>query len=413
MTTTNSSAKTAATVAAPCALTAMGLVNCLGVGQAQIWPRLLAGDQSGFVRRGDFIPGMELLVGAVSAELLSIPDSLSRYDCRNNALSLRALQQIEPAVRAAIAKFGPGRIGVVMGTSTSGSAEGEAAILNHYRHGFLLPRFEYPQLEFGGAAGFVAAYLGVLGPTFSLSTACSSSARALASARSLLALGVCDAVIAGGADSLCGLTTHGFHSLQAISASASNPFSVHRNGLTLGEGAAVFLVTRDAGGIQLLGVGESTEAHHISAPDPEGRGAEASMRGALSDAGLAPDAIAYLNLHGTGTQLNDEMEGAAVHRIFGSRLPCSSTKSLVGHTLGAAGAMELAFCWMMLASRTGATLPLLPHRYDGERDPKIPEIDLVALGAVREITGRAYVMTNSFGFGGNNCTLILGDGGVA
>ncbi len=399
----------------PCALPAMGIVNCLGVGQAQIWPRLLAGDASGLVHRLDFIPGVDLIVGAVSAALPEIPKSLHRYACRNNALSLLALQQIEPEVREAIERFGSERVGVVMGTSTSGSAEGEAAILNHYRHGFLLPQFEYPQLEFGGAAGFVAAYLGVRGPTFSLSTACSSSARALASARSLLALGVCDAVIAGGADSLCGLTTHGFQSLQAISASASNPFSANRSGLTLGEGAAVFLVTRDvnASRVKLFGVGESTEAHHISAPDPEGRGAETSMRGALADAGLAAKAIAYLNLHGTGTQLNDEMEGAAVDRVFGSHLPCSSTKSLVGHTLGAAGAMELAFCWMMLAARGDAKLPLLPHCYDGVPDPKIPPLALVAPGAIREVQGSAYVMTNSFGFGGNNCTLIVGDGGVA
>ncbi len=401
------------TASKSCALRAMGIVNCLGVGQTQVWPRLLASDQSGLVRRDDFIVGVDLLVGAVSAELPEIPAVLHRYACRNNSLALLALQQIELEVRAAIERFGPGRIGVVMGTSTSGSAEGEAAILNHYRHGFLLPQFEYPQLEFGGAAGFIAAYLGVQGPTFALSTACSSSARALASARSLLALGVCDAVIAGGGDSLCGLTTHGFQSLQAISASASNPFSANRSGLTLGEGAAIFLVTRDCDGIQLLGVGESTEAHHISAPDPEGKGAEASMRGALHDAGLTPEQIAYLNLHGTGTQLNDAMEGAAVDRIFGPHLPCSSTKSLVGHTLGAAGAMELAFCWMLLAARRGPRLPLIAHCYDGVRDPKIPSIDLVMPGAVREIHGPAYVMTNSFGFGGNNCTLILGDGGVA
>ena len=215
--------------------------------------------------------------------------------------------------------------------------------------------------------------------------------------------------IAGGSDSLCRLTTNGFSSLQAVSAQPSNPFSVNRDGLTLGEGAAVFLVTGEAGGIQLAGVGESSEAHHMSAPDPEGVGAEASMRGALADAALPPEAILYLNLHGTGTPLNDAMEGAAVHRVLGNAVPCSSTKPGVGHTLGAAGAMELAFCWMALQTRQGGSIDLPHHAFDGKRDPEIPPIRLCGREETASASANsAYVMSNSFGFGGNNCTLILG-----
>ena len=160
-------------------------------------------------------------------------------------------------------------------------------------------------------------------------------------------------MIAGATDSLCGLTTNGFAALQVLSEGITNPSSVNRDGLTLGEGSALFLVTRDAGGIQLCGVGESSEAHHMSAPDPDGLGAEQAMRGALADAGMRPAEIAYLNLHGTGTSLNDRMESSAISRVFGVSPPCSSTKSLVGHTLGAAGAMEAGFCWLVLRERVG------------------------------------------------------------
>jgi 3-oxoacyl-[acyl-carrier-protein] synthase-1 len=348
-------------------------------------------------------------VAAVDDALLpKIPASLARYACRNNAFSLAGLEQIEDAVRDAIRAAGSDRVGVVMGTSTSGSRECEKAILHEYAHGALLPEFCYEQLELGGASGFLAELLDLRGPALSISTACSSGARALASARSLLALGICDAVLAGGSDSLCGLTTHGFASLKAVSPGITNPFSSNREGLSLGEGAALFLVTRDSGGIQLLGVGESSEAHHISAPDPEGRGAAASMRGALDDAGLGAADVTYLNLHGTGTRQNDAMESRAVAEVLGSETPCSSIKPLVGHCLGSAGAIELAFCWLALRAGGDAELPLLPHVWDGVPDPELAPLRLVGTG--ESVAAEAPVlMTSSFGFGGNNCTLVLGE----
>ncbi len=392
----------------PCSLAALGVVSCLGSGAAETWRRLAAGDASCLALRDDLAPGRSLLVGAVRGPLPEVPERLQRYACRNNALSLAALAQIEGPVREALARHGPDRVGVVLGTSTSGVGDAEAAIAHHLRTQALSPTFHYDQLEFGGAAGFVAALLGLSGPAYTLSTACSSGARALASARSLLALGVCDAVIAGASDSLCGLTAGGFSALQAIAESVTNPMSANRAGITLGEAAALFLVTRDPGGVQLQGVGESSEAHHMSAPDPDGRGAREAMESALADAGVAPDAIAYLNLHGTGTPLNDAMESAAVAAVFGPELPCSSTKPLVGHTLGAAGALEAAFCWLVLRGREGDELPLPPHAWDGVRDEALPPLHLVAKGERARPRGAARVMTNSFGFGGNNCTLVLG-----
>jgi 3-oxoacyl-[acyl-carrier-protein] synthase-1 len=322
-------------------------------------------------------------------------------------MTLAALAQIEKPIAAAIDAVGRDRIGVVMGSSTSGVSDCEVAIRHQHETGSLTDSFHYDQLEFGGTSGFVAELLELGGPAYTISTACSSGARALASARSLLALGVCDAVIAGATDTLCGLTSNGFASLQAISADITNPCSVNRNGLTLGEGSAIFLVTRETGGVQLLGVGESTEAHHMSAPDPEGGGAERAMRDALADAAVSGSEIAYLNLHGTGTPLNDSMECAAIARTFETSPPCSSTKSLVGHTLGAAGAIEAAFCWLMLQEADADGLALIPHSFDGSLDPAIAPPRLVVPGERAPV---GPVMSNSFGFGGNNCTLVLGRG---
>ena len=394
-------------MAVSCKLAALGMANALGADNLTITDRLLAG-ATGLVERTDAVPDRTMFLGEARASLPEIPDRLARYRCRNNALSLAALQSIEAPIRAAIAQFGGHRVAVIFGTSTSGVSDAEEALRHQREHGGLAPGFAYAQLEFGGGAAFIADYFGLTGPAYTISTACSSGARALASARSLLELGICDAVIAGATDTLCNLTIYGFSALQAISDQVTNPCSANRKGLSLGESAALFLVTRESDGVQLLGVGESSEAHHMSAPDPTGAGAEAAMRGALADAGVEAADIAYVNLHGTGTPLNDSMECSAVSRVFGTETPCSSTKPLVGHTLGAAGATEAGFCWLVLQAATNGTLPLIPHLWDGVRDPDLPEVDLVDTGRTVPLRGRALVATNSFGFGGNNCVLVLG-----
>ncbi len=390
----------------PAYLSALGLVNALGNSREEVRRRLLAGDTSGLVREAGWLAGGgEALVGKVRGEPPRVPVHLARYDCRNNRLLLAALAQISEPVEQAIARYGRARIGVVLGTSTSGIKEGEAAIAALDRDGALPAGFDYASQEIGTAAPFLARHLGLLGPAYTVSTACTSSAKALVSARLLLAAGVCDAVIAGGVDSLCRLTVSGFTALESVSPERCNPMSANRRGINIGEGAALFLLTREKAPIALLGHGESSDAHHISAPHPEGLGAEAAMRVALHDAGLEPADIAYINLHGTATPQNDAMESRAMYRVFSADTPASSTKPLSGHTLGAAGATEIAFCWLSLTDNN-ARLP--PHVWDGVADPALPPLHLARTGERMRSEKPRVMMSNGYAFGGSNVSLIIG-----
>ncbi|MBD9356325.1 beta-ketoacyl-[acyl-carrier-protein] synthase family protein [Methylomonas albis] len=342
----------------------------------------------------------------VLTELPVIPTHLKQYDCRNNRLLLSALDQIESSVGTAIAHYGAGRIGVVVGTSTSGIAEGETAVQALKASGSMPASYRYKQQELGGAAEFLAAHLDIRGPAYTVSTTCSSSANALASARRLLRLGVCDAVLVGGADSLCLTTLEGFAALGAISKTRCNPFSKNRDGTMIGEGAALFLMTREPGAIALLGVGASADAYHISAPRPDGSCATLAMQAALDDARIKPEQIDYINLHGTATWQNDAMENRAVGRLFGGDTPCSSSKPSTGHCLGAAGALEAGLCWLLLSDLNPANR-LPPHQWDGEPDPDMVRLNLVGL----ENQGPKplqYCLSNSFSFGGNNVSLLIG-----
>jgi 3-oxoacyl-[acyl-carrier-protein] synthase-1 len=387
----------------------VGVLCALGGSLEAVWPRLVAGDQSHFTTRDDLINGEARPFGDVREAVPELPPELAAYDCRNNRLALAALDAIRPSVASALSRFGAERVGLVVGSSTAGIAEAEDALRECAATGRLPSDFDLAQLEFGGLSEFLALASGVRGPCYAISTACSSGAKALVSARTLLEVGICDAVIAGAVDSSCRLTANGFDALQALAKGLTNPMSRNRDGITLGEAAVLFLVTRDPGGVQLLGAGESSDAHHMAAPDPEGCGAEACMRAALCDADIGPEDIAYLNLHGTGTPQNDAMESAAVARVFSPGLPCSSTKPLVGHALGASGALELAFCWAVLERRDGGRLALPPHRWDGEEDPELPRLALVAPQTWIDPPGPVALMTSAFGFGGSNCALVVGD----
>ena len=389
----------------PTYLPALGLVNALGNSGAEVAARLFAGDTSGMAREtGWLAAGSEAIVGRVRDDLPAVPEHLARYDCRNNRLLLAALAQIAKPVAEAIARHGPERIGVVLGTSTSGIAEGEAAIAALDRDGALPAGFDYACQEIGTAAPFLARHLGLLGPAYTVSTACTSSAKALVSARLLINAGVCDAVLCGGVDSLCRLTVSGFTALESTSPELTNPMSANRRGINISEAAALFLMTRDPAPIAFLGAGESSDAHHISAPRPDGLGARMAMAAALADAGLDEARIGYVNLHGTATPLNDAMESAAMSQVFPAGVAASSTKPLTGHTLGAAGATEAAFCWLTLADPAGR---LPPHVWDGVADPALPRLDLVERGRTLP-AGRRVVMSNGYAFGGSNVSLILG-----
>ncbi|MCX4160842.1 MULTISPECIES: beta-ketoacyl-[acyl-carrier-protein] synthase family protein [Paraburkholderia] len=388
----------------PVYLHALGMINALGADLDAIVPALAASAAPGMgavpMRNGDSF------VGRVMAPLdIAPPAALAHYDCRNNRLLLAALAQIAPALENARARYGARRIGVVLGTSTSGIDAAEAALAQRVRTGELPAAFDYRQMEIGTVAPFAAAALNLRGPAFTISTACTSSAKVFVAARRLLQLKLCDAVVVGGVDALCELTVQGFGSLESTSVSRSNPMSRNRCGINIGEGAAVFLMSRDEALVRLAGAGESSDAHHISAPDPQGVGGERALRAALADAGIAAAAVGYVNLHATATRKNDEMEAHLLARVFPAGVAASGTKPLTGHPLGAAGATELGFAWLALA-RPDVALPR--HLWDGEADPALPVLDLVEDERRLASAGGAYAMSNSFAFGGSNVSLILG-----
>lgn len=392
-------------------LNALGLICSLGDDRASVARTLFAGDTSGMRTESGWVPERSLPVASVKALLPEIPDALRGQSSRNNQLLLAAALQIEPEIREAIGHYGAARVGVILGTSTSGIDEASRGIASYLRDDAFPGDYDYRQQELGAPADFLATWLDVGGPAYVISTACTSSARALLSARRLLDMGLCDAVLCGGVDSLCKLTLNGFSSLEAVSSERCNPFSVNRNGINIGEAAVLFLMTREASAdhrIALLGAGASSDAHHISAPEPTGRGAKAAMQKALDNARLNASDIGYLNLHGTATQHNDSMECLAVDALFPGGVPCSSTKPMSGHTLGAAGALEAAFCWLTLSSENdGHRLP--PHVWDEQADTNLPALAWVKTGDEWPSRAPRRLMSNSFAFGGNNVSLIIGD----
>jgi len=391
-------------------LDALGVICALGQGKRAVLDNLLAGNSPGMRVQAGWLPERSVPVGAVDTELPAMPPGFAERNTRNNRLLLAAALEIEGDIRQAIERHGAQRIGVVLGTSTTGIHEASQGIAALLHDGAFPPEYSYRHQELAAPAAFLADWLQLSGPTYSISTACTSSGRALLSARRLLDLGVCDAVLCGGVDSLCGLTLNGFDALEALSDETCNPFSRQRKGINIGEGAALFLMTREpsasAAPIALLGAGASSDAHHISAPEPTGRGALLAMRTALKSAALDAGQIDYLNLHGTATTQNDAMESLAVAELFPEGVPCSSSKPLSGHTLGAAGALEAAFCWLCLGLGNRDSL-LPPQVWDGLVDPALPRLNLVAPGSVASRPLR-YLMSNSFAFGGNNVSLILG-----
>lgn len=389
----------------PVFLNDLGIVCALGRGKPEVATRLLAGDTSGMIRTDEYSPGRMLTLGVVLSELPPIQTTNPAYHSRNNRLLRCALEQIRPTVAALSGRVPPHRFGVVVGTSTSGIGEAEQAVTHLDESGCMPPSFHYGQQEMGNPAQFLADTLGIQGPAYVVSTACSSGVKALASAARLLHLGVCDVVLAGGADSLCRFTIAGFSALEAVSSERCNPFSANRRGINIGEGAALFIVSREPGEVALLGVGESSDGYHISAPDSSGRGVVLAMQSALCQAGVRAEDVDYLNLHGTATPQNDAMEGQAVHALFGSDLPCSSTKPLTGHTLGAAGAIETGLCWLALSGANPQRV-LPPHRWDAVPDPTLPPLHLV--GPSERAAQLRYIMSSSFAFGGSNAVVVLG-----
>lgn len=351
-------------------------------------------------------------IGEVAGvDAVQLPAHLADFDCRNNRLALLGLMQdgFAEAVRAASAKYGAQRIGVFIGTSTAGILQTELA----YRRrdpvtGALPADFIYRSTHnIFSVADFTRHYFALTGPAVAVSSACSSSAKVFSSARRMMAAGLIDAAVVGGVDSLCLTTLYGFNSLGLLSEQPCRPFAVQRNGISIGEAAAFALLERPpedlaAAAVLLLGVGESSDAYHMSSPHPDGLGARMAMQDALKMAGLQPAAIDYINLHGTATQSNDAAEGNAVAAVFGAATPCSSTKGATGHTLGAAGGVEAVIC--ALALQHG----LLPAGLNTRQRDPILNVDYLLDNCEQPV---ARVLSNSFGFGGTNCSLIFGRAG--
>ncbi len=343
-----------------------------------------------------------------NVDAAALPATLAAHNCRNNRLAWLGLQQdgFSAAVEAAIARHGRRRVGVFLGTSTAGILQTELA----YRRrdpvsGALPDDFIYATTHNTySVAGFVREYFQLEGPAMVVSTACSSSAKVFGSAARMIEAGLIDAAVVGGVDSLCLTTLYGFNSLELLAPEPCRPFDVERQGLSIGEAAAFVLLERPADdlaadAVLLLGVGESSDAHHMSSPHPDGLGARMAMAAALQSAGLQASDIDYINLHGTATPGNDAAEGKAVAALFGDRTPSSSTKGATGHTLGAAGGLEAIIC--AIALQRG----FLPGGCNTRQlDPAIP---IRYLTANADIAPRR-VLSNSFGFGGTNCSLVLG-----
>jgi 3-oxoacyl-[acyl-carrier-protein] synthase I len=387
-------------------LNALGMICSLGNTRDEIRRGLLDLAQSGVVMTETYSPGHPLPLGRIDAELPPVDELPLRDRSRNNQLALAALTEIRPAVDAAIERYGADRIGIVIGTSTSGIAEGESALRHYVITGALPEPFHYGQQELGSPAAMLAAKLGIGGPAYVHSSACASSAKALASAARLIRIGVCDAVLTGGVDSLCAFTVAGFKALESISETQCNPLSRNRNGINIGEGAALFLMSTEPATVALRGWGESSDGYHMSAPDPAGVGARLAIERALVRAGIPAAQIDYVNLHGTGTLQNDAMESRVIHALFGSAVAVSSTKPFTGHALGAAGAIEVGLCWLAMQEENPAG-KLPPHLWDGMADPDLPVLNVIETGS-RLGHPLRWALSNSFAFGGANATLVLG-----
>jgi 3-oxoacyl-[acyl-carrier-protein] synthase-1 len=355
---------------------------------------------------------LDTFVGEVAGvDEVRLPRELAEFECRNNRLAWLALGEdgFSEAVAASAARHGRRRVGLFLGTSTSGILETELAYRRRDPQSGALPAgFSYHGAHNTFSLGaFARRALHLEGPAAVISSACSSSAKAFASARRAIDAGLIDAAVVGGVDSLCLTTLHGFHALQLVARTPCRPFDAARDGISIGEAAAFALLERagdavDATAVLLLGTGESSDAYHMSAPPPDGRGARAAMLQALAAARLEPREIGYINFHGTGTPSNDAAEGLAVASVLGNGVPGSSTKGATGHTLGAAGALEAVICALALEA------DLMPAGVNTTQvDPRLP-VSYLCENRSGKLT---RVMSNSFGFGGSNCSLILARAG--
>lgn len=382
-------------------ITAHALVTCLGRGRAVHLGAMREG-RSGLAPAEIANLPFECYVGAVAdLDTLDFPPQTAAYDNRANRLALAALQtdEFDTAVTAMRERWGADRCGVVLGTSTSG-IEMLESVYRDRDEGAALPA-DYSMRHHDNhqaVAAFLQEHLGLTGPSYTVSTACSSSSKSLIDAVQLIETGICDAVLTGGIDCLCLTSLNGFESLQLVSRKPCRPCDADRDGLSIGEASALMIVERADTGIRLSGFGETSDGVNMSTPPEDGAGAAAAMQTALDTAGLSADQIGYVNLHGTATRINDAAETKAVASVLGNAVPVSSLKGAIGHTLGAAGAAEIALCLIALEE---GVVP--PNTGLETIDPDIA-VNVIAQSQQADLS---HVLSNAFGFGGNNCAVVL------
>ena len=377
----------------------------------ELWENVSSGNQNG-IRRVKALNGKEFFAARIADDLLE--KSSGRYDMRIIRIEEMALRQIEKEIEFVKNKYGAKRIGVCVGSCDNGT---EFSLAGH-REFFARGEFSGSYaLEMQGAdyvASFISEKYGLRGVSLAFETACSSSAGAIIKASELIRSGICDAVVAGGIDIASDTVLMGFDSLEAVSPEITNPFSRNRRGITLGEAGAFFVLSKEIFPgtlpVQLLGYGESADAYHMTSPDPSGDGARRSMENALKSAGINPDAVDYINLHGTGTKYNDSMEAKAVQAVFGNiGVPASTTKPVTGHTLGAAGALEAAVCYACIEKNCGGKEIKLPVQvWDKQQDSEIPALNIIDSENNKNSGKVKICLSNSFAFGGANSSLIIG-----
>ncbi|MCR5317669.1 MAG: 3-oxoacyl-ACP synthase [Treponema sp.] len=388
---------------------APGVFCSAGKNIGELWAGVCSADNSG-IKKTRTLSGKEFFAARVEDD--SLPKVKARLDMKITRLEAAALLQIEDFIFEAKEKYGSDRVAVCVGSCDNGS---ELSIAGHkafFEQGNFPLSYSLENQCADYVATFVSENYELKGASLAFTTACASSAAAISKAAELIRSGLADAVVAGGVDIASDTVLLGFDSLESISLQKTNPFSKNRNGITLGDGAAFFLLSRDnllKSGVPVIlsGSGQSSDAYHITSPDPEGNGAADAMQKALDDAALKAEDIDYLNLHGTGTRLNDSMEAKAVEKVFAShKLLCSSTKSETGHTLGAAGALEAAVCWALIQESAKGSDKVPLQAWDGERDSELPDLNFAGKDSSVKFRVR-NCMSNSFAFGGSNTVLIL------
>ena len=373
-------------------LNSLGCVCALGKGQDEIICRAKSGDTSGM-----FSGDCQLGCAAIPFGTAPV-ETQSKVRCHD--LIKCAVSQIYNDIEHLKSIYPLKRLGVVIGASNTAVHEAQGYLWNLMDSGQMPKDFCLNQMELGMPAEFLADYIGFKGPVFTISTACSSAIKAFRSARDLLINDVCDAVVVGGVDARCDFALNGFNALGALSQNHTNPMSVNRSGINLGEGAALFIMIRGDCGIHVMGIGESSDAYHLTSPDPSGAGAASAMQMALKNANLSSDEINFINMHGTGTAANDAMESRAIYNVFGDKVLCASSKPMTGHLLGAAGAMSVALSWLMLRHKF-----IIPHVWDGVADK---DCAALRLSTGNENILPQYILANAFAFGGSNASIILG-----